>query len=303
MLVTSWTSVSGSRSNIFAMWSSVRCFVVFLACLALVSCAIAFISLNPIAADSDLENEIDSTVIGCDHQYYRLMEDHIRMGTKPKSLPEDQLSTEDIKFLLLTSMSQDSSDILTLGDVRSLQTSHFNSSYPTRIIVHGFCNCHISQFCIETRAKLLAHRQHFNVITVSWPSGKRLTDYLAARRRIVPVSQILAKFIDFLHTEGGMKLQDLYLIGHSLGAHLSGLAGKQVTTGKVNTIVGLDPAKPEFSIANEHERLAITDATYVEVIHTNGKKLGIYEPIGHTDFYPNGGVNQPGCMWWWMGGK
>lgn len=227
------------------------------------------------------------------------MEDHIRNGVIAKSLPEDPPSSLDVTFHLFTSTNPNSSDIV--GDIQSLRKSNFNSSHPTRIIVHGFCSCHRSQFCIDVRTKLFAHNQLCNVITVDWPGGKSIIDYWAARRRIVPVSKILARFIDFLHFEGDLKLQDLYLIGHSLGAHLAGLAGKQVTTGKVNTIVGLDPALPAFDVSNEHERLAKTDATYVEVIHTNGNKLGIYEPIGHTDFYPNGGYNQPGCSLWWAG--
>lgn len=37
------------------------------------------------------------------------------------------------------------------------------------------------------------------------------------------------------------------------------------------------------------------DAQYVEVIHTCGGYLGFAVPIGHVDFYPNGGSSQPGC--------
>ncbi|KXJ83592.1 hypothetical protein RP20_CCG004727 [Aedes albopictus] len=216
-------------------------------------------------------------------------------------MPNLQESSLNVTFYLLTGSDQTGSTVLTTGDIRSLRDSSFNSSNPTRIIVHGFCNCHLSQFCEATRQKLVKQPQQYNVITMSWPSGKWLLDYWTARWRIDPASQILADFIDFLHTAGGMDLQDLYLVGHSLGAHLSGLAGKKVTSGKVGTIVALDPAKPAFDINKPDERLAITDANYVEVIHTNGKRLGMYEPIGHTDFYPNGGVQQPGCSMWWFG--
>lgn len=36
---------------------------------------------------------------------------------------------------------------------------------------------------------------------------------------------------------------------------------------------------------------------YVEVIHTNGAFLGLYDQIGTTSFYPNGGWTQAGCRW------
>ena len=41
-----------------------------------------------------------------------------------------------------------------------------------------------------------------------------------------------------------------------------------------------------------------TDAEYVDIMHTNGCSqlcLGIEQPCGHADFFPNGGQVQPGC--------
>lgn len=86
------------------------------------------------------------------------------------------------------------------------------------------------------------------------------------------------------------------LIGHSLGAHISGAAGKRVRNGRINTIVGLDPAGPLFDANNPVNRLDRGDAEYVEVIHTDTNSFGIAFPIGHADFYPNGGTGMPGCL-------
>lgn len=42
--------------------------------------------------------------------------------------------------------------------------------------------------------------------------------------------------------------------------------------------------------------LTSTDAEFVDVIHTDGGVLGFPFPLGHADFYPNGGTSrQPGC--------
>ena len=53
---------------------------------------------------------------------------------------------------------------------------------------------------------------------------------------------------------------------------------------------------------DEHPSLRLdpTDACYVDVIHSNAAEwviggLGIVQPVGHDDFYPNGGSKQPGC--------
>lgn len=40
----------------------------------------------------------------------------------------------------------------------------------------------------------------------------------------------------------------------------------------------------------------MTDAEFVDVIHSCAGILGFKNPIGHIDFYPNGGgAPQPGC--------
>lgn len=57
----------------------------------------------------------------------------------------------------------------------------------------------------------------------------------------------------------------------------------------------LDPAGPLFYLNTPNERVDSTDGVYVEVMHTNGGTQGFRDPIGHTDFFPNGGRSQPGC--------
>ena len=59
---------------------------------------------------------------------------------------------------------------------------------------------------------------------------------------------------------------------------------------------GLDPALPAFENKDSSERLSVEDANLVEVIHTNEGNCGMSYPIGHYDFYPNGGSQQPGCQ-------
>lgn len=49
------------------------------------------------------------------------------------------------------------------------------------------------------------------------------------------------------------------------------------------------------------ERLADSDADIVEVIHTNAGIFGFKQPLGTIDYYPNGGISQPGCFIWSVG--
>lgn len=66
------------------------------------------------------------------------------------------------------------------------------------------------------------------------------------------------------------------------------------------TVQGMDPAGPFYDDRDETVRLNPSDAKFVDVVHSNAKPLysggaGMYAPIGHVDFYPNGGKTQPGC--------
>lgn len=60
-----------------------------------------------------------------------------------------------------------------------------------------------------------------------------------------------------------------------------------------------DPANPLWGATSG--RICPTDAEYVEVIHTNAGNLGLRDPVGGNDFYPNGGARQPGCSFFSIG--
>ncbi len=68
-------------------------------------------------------------------------------------------------------------------------------------------------------------------------------------------------------------------------------------------IAAFDPAGPYFHDEEytPETHLDPTDAVFVDVIHTNGGNvltghLSTLKPIGHVDFYANGGGEQPGCL-------
>lgn len=68
---------------------------------------------------------------------------------------------------------------------------------------------------------------------------------------------------------------------------MAGAAGKRTTRGRVQSIVGLDPAGPLFALDDPANRLDHTDANYVESHVTDGGRLGFQHPVGHANFYPN----------------
>ena len=55
-----------------------------------------------------------------------------------------------------------------------------------------------------------------------------------------------------------------------------------------------------FEGVGDEKRLSSDDADFVDVLHTYtrealGVSIGIQQPIGDIDIYPNGGDVQPGC--------
>lgn len=122
---------------------------------------------------------------------------------------------------------------------------------------------------------------------VDWGIGANTINYISSRNQVNNVGAVLAELLDNLHDAGYLiDFSRLALIGHSLGAHIAGAAGKRVQRGRINTIVGLDAAGPLFDINNPANRLDYWDAEYVEAIHTDTAQLGIGYPIAHADFYP-----------------
>lgn len=96
----------------------------------------------------------------------------------------------------------------------------------------------------------------------------------------------------------GLNLKKITLIGHSLGAHVAGIAGKilrELLGQTVAIVIGLDPAKPRFDLSDHQQHIWRGDGDLVYIIHTGGDGFGIMEPLGDVDVYPNGGKAQPGC--------
>ncbi|KAL6432562.1 hypothetical protein ACFW04_006852 [Cataglyphis niger] len=210
-----------------------------------------------------------------------------------ESLDETQMNIANrVFFFLYTKKNSIIPRTLYVNDKNSLKSSNFDPSKPTRFITHGWMNSRSSLACLLIRDAYLKNEDS-NVIVVDWGSISR-RPYIWASNRVVMVGQFVSTMIDFLE-EQGMDLSKTILIGHSLGAHVAGLAAFNAQS-KVNFVVGLDPAFPGFSLAGPGSRISSDDAEYVEIIHTNGGLLGFLTAIGDSDFYPNGGERQAGCL-------
>lgn len=164
--------------------------------------------------------------------------------------------------------------------IRGVKNCRWNwhPARPTRIFVHGYYS---DEGTFKQYAEGYLNRGDFNFIAINWLRGAKTINYVKARHRVREVGEVLARFIDYLVTLG-LNLNELILVGHSLGSHICGMAGKNIKFGKPLAIIGLDPALPLFRLKNIRHRLHYDDARYVQIIHTNGGYLGVKHPVGHA---------------------
>ncbi|KAM8704983.1 hypothetical protein ACLKA7_009443 [Drosophila subpalustris] len=202
----------------------------------------------------------------------------------------------DVSFYLYTNNNPKEGHQLTHEeDGMSIRSSHFHPERPTKFVIHGWKGSYKDAMNKWITNAWLS-RGDFNIIVVDWEAS-RTENYVSAAKAVGRAGSKVGEMIENLHRDFDVRLDSLEIIGHSLGAHVAGFAGKRVAQNleQLHAIVGLDPAMPLFSWDKPEKRLASTDAFYVESIQTNGGKLGFVKPIGRGTFYPNGGKRQPGC--------
>ncbi|XP_042545378.1 pancreatic triacylglycerol lipase [Dipodomys spectabilis] len=202
------------------------------------------------------------------------------------------------RFLLYTNENQNNYQRVT-ADTSSIRSSNFNTNRKTRFIIHGFIDKGEENW-LSDMCKNMFKVESVNCICVDWKGGSR-TGYTQASQNTRVVGAEIAYFVDVLKNELGYSPSNVHLIGHSLGSHIAGEAGRR-TNGAIGRITGLDPAEPCFEGAPELIRLDPSDAQFVDVIHTDAAPIvpnlgfGMSQPSGHLDFFPNGGVEMPGCQ-------
>ncbi|XP_077469420.1 inactive pancreatic lipase-related protein 1-like [Stigmatopora argus] len=179
----------------------------------------------------------------------------------------------------------------------NIHASNYGGLRKTRIIIPGYLQKGDEDWP-QKMCKVMIKFENVNCISVEWKNGVRTHYAQAANNGRVLAAQV-ASMMTFLMDNYNQMSEKFHIIGHSLGAHVAGEIGSKFTG--LARITGLDPVEPYFHGTNTAVRLDTSDATFVDVIHTDGKPFnsklgfGMSDAIGHIDFYPNGGEQMPGC--------
>lgn len=173
--------------------------------------------------------------------------------------------------------------------------SQFSNSRRSIFVIHGYLNSGTTDYMIYIKDALLG-QEDANVFLVDWRKGAMNPFYPSSAANTRTVGAAVAYGMDRL-VDAGLSRKNLWCVGFSLGAHACGFTGMST---QVQRVTGLDPAGPWFDGYNAASRLNPSVATLVDVMHTDGGGIvpyyGLLSQVGHMDFYPNEGKNQPSCF-------
>ncbi|XP_062550277.1 lipase member H-like [Armigeres subalbatus] len=172
-----------------------------------------------------------------------------------------------------------------------------NTSKEVIFIIHGWLD-DMSRMWFQQLIQDTLKFTGSNVCAVNWGRLARYNYYRTAVNHTIMASGHLTKFIQYLESVG-VPLNNITLVGHSMGAQISGQVGHKLG-GKIGRIYGLDPAGPCFTLPRDRGlqyRLDRSDAIFVQTIITARLTIGVGVGDGHENFYPNGGVSpQTNCV-------
>ncbi|KAK7090921.1 pancreatic lipase-related protein 2-like [Littorina saxatilis] len=225
---------------------------------------------------------------------------HTSPQVKELPLDPEQIGTQ---FLLFSRAGRQTPVVFNATTADSVwkakvHEAHFDGHKDTKFITHGYMDSGHTDWIVKMKDEFLK-KGDFNIIVVSWPGGARQLLNKAVANVFVVAAEV-SKLITYLQTNNGLNLGKVHLIGHSLGAQISGNVGTKLHSA-VGRISGLDPAEPFFKDMANTMRLNKDDAKFVDIIHSDGEPFngvqgyGLITALGHVDFYPNGGYDQPGC--------
>ncbi|CAG9861216.1 unnamed protein product [Phyllotreta striolata] len=224
--------------------------------------------------------------------FYQDEQGHIKIEDLTSSPAQLSLSLNDVAYYFYSKKNPERGIEIHGGYAKSVHRTYFNASKETVFIIHGWKANRKSVVNSIIKDQILNFHD-VNVFVVDW-SPVSARNYISAKRSVEKLGEFVANFAKKLRSNSGLKFTRLTLVGHSLGAHIAGCAGKALA-GQISKIIGLDPAGPLFSLDNRLNRIDKSDARFVQIIHTNAGKLGFDGQLGHADYYPNGGSSQPGC--------
>jgi len=193
-----------------------------------------------------------------------------------------------VNFLLYTAASLTEYETISFDGEKVFleEGTRFDPSKLSKVIAHGWGGgLHLDEYL---NSAYMEAGLDYNILGVDWRPMEG-----PAKTQVEEVGIYTAHFLEALQ-EYGLQLEDVHAIGFSFGSHVVANLGKELIRRglrRLTRITCLDPGKIGFG---NHPELVIKpeDADFVDIVHTASDNMSFLEPLGHADFYPNGGQNQ-----------
>lgn len=193
----------------------------------------------------------------------------------------------DLSFIFVKGDVNQTETILLTDAGQLLSNAAFKKNLQTLIYSFGFSESYLSADP-QAIARAYLSRQNRNILVLDWSKYAVGNYFLDAIPNALEVGQLLGAALVSMVNQG-FKISDFHLIGHSLGAHIMGVAGRFTAASEnhlqILRITGLDPAGPGFFPLNPFlTPLSKSDAVFVDIIHTDpwifgGKTKPLYGNI------------------------
>lgn len=184
---------------------------------------------------------------------------------------------------------------LDLSRPETIRAEHFQQDAPLVLLIHGYTGHKDFSPNTEIRPAYFADGE-YNIISVDYGPLAPKPCYFSGVKNLPTVANCTAMLLDYMADNDVYDMGYYHVIGFSLGGQTAGMISNYLHSTRISRITALDPAKPCFIDAPDTHKVDSTDADFVDVIHTDVFARGMLSPLGHADFYVNGGFNQPGCL-------
>lgn len=120
-------------------------------------------------------------------------------------------------------------------DRNNLTSIHLDLTLETVFVIHGWTVTYQDEMPQTVKDSYLT-KGDYNVILVDWSNiaGK---NYVSAKHYVPDVGRLIGGFILLMVQRVGLIIEKVGLVGHSLGAHVSGVAGR-ILNGSANHLIG-----------------------------------------------------------------
>jgi pancreatic triacylglycerol lipase len=142
--------------------------------------------------------------------------------------------------------------IIQYNNAGSLSSSNYAHNKATKVVSHGWNSDATSDACVLVKnrkfniVKVILSKRipisefldnlDVNVICVDWGEGASAL-YPTAVNYVPQVGRFVGNFVDWLIAQGS-SVGNFHIMGHSLGGHIVGIAGRTVTRGRIPYITG-----------------------------------------------------------------